>query len=117
MGVVHEHGRSHAGDARWMKLLYKPVGLIAGVLAGLVAGAIFKRVWKVVVHEEGTPDAKDKFRSWPGVISEAAVQGAFFAGTKAAVDRAAATGFEQLTGVWPGRLASEAPRRRSRSRR
>jgi hypothetical protein len=87
-----------------MKLLYKPVGLIAGVLAGLAAGAIFKQVWKAIVKEEDSPDAKDKFRSWSGIVSEAAIQGAFFGATKAAVDRAAATGFEQLTGVWPGRL-------------
>jgi hypothetical protein len=86
-----------------MKLLYRPVGLIAGVLAGFAAGAVFKRAWRVLAREEDTPDAKDKFRSWPEVISAAALQGAVFGGTKAVVDRAAATGFEQLTGVWPGK--------------
>ncbi|MGH3154962.1 MAG: DUF4235 domain-containing protein [Streptosporangiaceae bacterium] len=30
------------------------------------------------------------------------LQGAIFAVVKAAVDRAAATGTEKLTGVWPG---------------
>jgi len=85
-----------------MKLLYKPIGTMAGVGAGLIAGAIFKRVWKVVAHEEDTPDAKDMHRSWPEVIAAATVQGAIFAGVKAVVDRAGAEGFARVTGVWPG---------------
>jgi hypothetical protein len=31
-----------------LKLLYKPVDLIAGMLGGLIAGLIFKRVWKII---------------------------------------------------------------------
>jgi hypothetical protein len=92
-----------AGAISRMKLLYKPFGIVAGLLAGLAAGAIFKRFWKAVAHENDTPEVKDKFRSSPEVIAAAVVQGAVFGGVKAAVDRAAATGFEQLTGVWPGR--------------
>jgi hypothetical protein len=86
-----------------VKLLYKPFGLIAGILAGIAAGAIFKRIWNLLANDDETPDAKDKFRSWPEVIAAAAVQGAVFGGVKAAVDRLGATGFEQLTGVWPGK--------------
>ena len=85
-----------------MKLLYKPIGMMAGVGAGLIAGAIFKRVWQVVAHEEDAPDAKDKQRSWPEVVAAATVQGAIFAGVKAVVDRAGAEGFARATGVWPG---------------
>jgi Protein of unknown function (DUF4235) len=85
-----------------MKLFYKPIGAMAGVTAGLIAGAIFKRVWRVVAHEEDTPDAKDKHRTWTEVVAAAAVQGAIFAGVKAVVDRAGAEGFARLTGVWPG---------------
>jgi len=85
-----------------MKLLYKPIGMVAGVGAGLIAGAIFKRVWQVVAHEQDAPDAKDKQRSWSEVVAAATVQGAIFAGVKAVVDRAGAEGFERLTGVWPG---------------
>jgi hypothetical protein len=29
-----------------IKLLYKPVGIVAGTLSGMLAGAIFKQVWK-----------------------------------------------------------------------
>ena len=87
-----------------MKLVYKPFGLLAGVVAGVVAGAIFKRIWALIAGEADTPDAKDKSRSWTEVLSAAALQGAVFAGVKAAVDRAGATGFERVTGVWPGKI-------------
>jgi hypothetical protein len=86
-----------------MKLLYRPIGIVAGVLAGMVAGAVFKEIWKLVKDEDDKPDAKDKSRSWTEVIAAAAVQGAVFGGVKAAVDRAGATGFERVTGVWPGK--------------
>lgn len=85
-----------------MKLLYKPFGTLAGVMSGLLAGAIFKRVWRVVAHEDDAPSAKDQHRSWAEVLSAAAVQGAVFGGVKAAVDRAGAIGYARLTGVWPG---------------
>ena len=93
-----------------MKLLYKPIGLVSGVLAGMAAGAVFKELWKLVADEEDKPDAKDKSRGWTEVIAAAAVQGAVFGGVKAAVDRAGATGFERVTGVWPGR--TEDPKKR-----
>ena len=31
-----------------IKLLFKPVDLIAGMVGGLLAGLIFKRVWKLI---------------------------------------------------------------------
>jgi predicted metal-dependent enzyme (double-stranded beta helix superfamily) len=93
-----------------MKLLYKPFGTVAGIVAGMAAGAIFKRIWKVVADEDDKPDAKDKYRSWLEVTLAAALQGAVFGGIKAAVDRAGATGFEQLTGAWPGN--TERPEKR-----
>ena len=86
-----------------MKLLYKPIGIVSGVVAGMAAGAIFKEIWKLVADEEDKPDARDKSRNWTEVIAAAAVQGAVFGAVKAAVDRAGATGFERVTGVWPGK--------------
>ena len=85
-----------------MKLLYKPFGTVAAVLAGMVAAAMFKRIWKLVAGEEDKPHARDKHRSWTEVVSAAAVQGAVFGGVKAAADRAGASWFEQVTGIWPG---------------
>src|SRR5262249_3798695 len=103
-------GRTENGEP--MKLLYRPFGLVAGALAGLMAGAIFKRIWTLVADEEDKPDATDKQRSWTEVVSAAALQGAVFGGVRAAVDRAGATGFERVTGTWPGN--TEPPEKLSR---
>ena len=84
------------------KVIYKPLGLLFGILGGLVAGAVFKRVWRAVGHEEDAPNATDRDRGWGEVVTAAAAQGAIFAGVKAVVDRAGATAFERVTGVWPG---------------
>ncbi|WP_345601919.1 DUF4235 domain-containing protein, partial [Streptomyces chumphonensis] len=53
--------------------------LSVGLVGGVVAGAIFKQVWKVVAHQEDTPDATDIERSWREVLLAAAVHGAIFA--------------------------------------
>jgi len=84
------------------KIVYKPLGLFFSVLGGIVAGAIFKRVWQAVTHESEAPKATDRNKGWGEVISAAAAQGAVFAGVKAVIDRAGATGFARVTGVWPG---------------
>ena len=96
-----------------MKLLYKPFGLLASMAAGAVAGAVFKRIWAFLASETDKPDAKDRARSWPEVITAATLEGAVFAAVKAAVDRAGAIGFERVTGTWPGNT-DPSKKRRSR---
>ena len=89
-----------------MKLLYRPLGLLASVIGGLVAGSLFKRLWRAAADEDEVPSAKDRDRRWGEVIAAAAIQGAVFGGVKAFVDRAGATGYARLTGVWPGETTS-----------
>jgi hypothetical protein len=84
------------------RLFYKPLGLLLRVLGGIVAGAIFKRVWRAAADEEEAPKATDKRRGWGEILAAAAAEGAVFAGVKAVIDRAGATGFERVTGAWPG---------------
>ena len=84
------------------KLAYRPVGLVAGMLAGAVSGAIFKQIWKLVAKEEDAPSALQSEYRMREVVLAAAIQGAVFAATKAAIDRAGARGFTKLTGTWPG---------------
>ena len=85
-----------------MKVLYQPFGLLVSVLGGVLAGALFKRLWRVVAHEDDSPDAKDRDRGWGEIVTAAALQGALFGTVKAVVDRAGAKGFERATGTWPG---------------
>ena len=91
-------GRKSTGAA----LAYRPIGLLAGILAGLVSGAVFKQIWKHVSDAEDAPSAlKSEYRMREVVIA-AALQGAIFAATKAAIDRAGARTWTKLTGSWPG---------------
>jgi hypothetical protein len=84
------------------KLAYRPIGLVGGILAGIVSGAVFKQVWKVVAKEDDAPDALQSEYSLIEVVLAAAIQGAIFAATKAAIERAGARGFTKVTGSWPG---------------
>ncbi len=84
------------------KLAYRPIGLVGGIAAGVISGAIFKQVWKVVAKEEDAPSALQGEYRMREVVLAAAIQGALFAATKAAVDRAGAQAFTKLTGAWPG---------------
>jgi len=84
------------------KLAYKPVGLIGGIAAGAVSGMIFKQIWKRVADAEDAPKALESEYSMREVVLAAAIQGAIFAATKAAIERAGARGFSKVTGSWPG---------------
>lgn len=84
------------------KLAYRPIGLIGGILAGTLSGIVFKQIWKQVSDEDDAPSALQSEYSMKEVVLAAAIQGAIFAATKAAIDRAGARGFKQLTGAWPG---------------
>jgi Protein of unknown function (DUF4235) len=83
-------------------LAYRPIGLIAGILAGLVSGAVFKQIWKRVANEDDAPGALQSEYPMREVVLAAAIQGAIFAATKAAIDRAGARAFTRVTGKWPG---------------
>lgn len=91
-----------------MKLLYKPFGLLAGIVGGLLARRLFTVVWGAIDERE-PPEPTTERASWPSVLGAAAVQGVTFSVTRAAVDRAGASVFNHLFGVWPGeREADEA---------
>ncbi|WP_340556023.1 DUF4235 domain-containing protein [Streptomyces sp. GSL17-111] len=77
-------------------ILNKAGTLSVGLVGGVVAGAIFKRVWKVVAHQEDTPDATDIERSWREVLMAAAVHGAIFAVVKAVLQRGGVLGARRV---------------------
>jgi hypothetical protein len=85
-----------------VKLLYKPLGIVAGLLASKAAGSIFKNLWMVLAKQTETPKASEQYSVWSEVLIAATLQAAVFGGVKALVDRAAATGFARITGTWPG---------------
>jgi len=85
-----------------IKLLYKPMAKLISVLGGMLAGTIFRKAWKIVAREDDAPKATDAQRGWPEILLAAALQGMIFAVVKAAVDRGAAGGTREITGIWPG---------------
>jgi hypothetical protein len=99
---LSKRNKGEAKKNKGAKLAYRPIGLVAGLVAGSLSGIVFKQIWKVVAKEEEAPSALQSEYRMREVVLAAAIQGAIFAATKAAVDRAGATGFKQLTGAWPG---------------
>src|SRR5256886_10613465 len=76
-------GRGSAApqEVRVKKLLYRPVGLLAGAGAGLIAGFVFKKIWGLA-SDGDAPDALDEDRNWSEILPAAALQGAIFATVK-----------------------------------
>jgi hypothetical protein len=94
--------REEEALSKGAKLAYRPIGLIGGILAGTLSGIVFKQLWKAIANEDDAPGALQSEYAMKEVVIAAAIQGAIFAATKAAIDRAGAQGFSKLTGKWPG---------------
>ena len=84
-----------------MKMLFAPVGILAGLIAGFVAQKGFERLW-TIFDEEEPPEAEDREVSYPKLIAALLIEGAIFRLVKGFVDRGARAGFASLTGRWPG---------------
>jgi hypothetical protein len=97
VGIADAPSSSASAGGGFVKILYRPLSMLVSVLGGILAGAVFKKVWAVVSDEEA-PQATSPDYSTKEVLVAAVVQGAIFAGVKAAVDRAGAKGFKKITG-------------------
>lgn len=84
-----------------MKLVFAPIGIVAGLLAGFAAQKGFERLWAVFDDEE--PPAPDQRNAaYPKLIAALLVEGAVFRLTKGVVDHGVRRGFAGMTGRWPG---------------
>ena len=99
---MSKKNKGEAPKNKGARLAYRPVGLVAGIVAGSLSGILFKQVWKLIAQQDEAPGALQSEYPMREVVLAAALQGAIFAAVKAAVDRAGARGFTQLTGSWPG---------------
>ncbi len=90
-----------------MRLLYKPFGVLVGLAGGIAARRLFDAIWGRIDETE-PPTATTEQATWPRVVGAAALQGATFAATRAAVDRAGAKSFAHLFGIWPGKRKPDA---------
>jgi hypothetical protein len=84
-----------------VKLVFAPIGIVAGLLAGLVAQKGFERLWAVFDDEE-PPEPDQRNASYPKLIAALVVEGAVFRVTKGLVDHGVRAAFARTTGAWPG---------------
>lgn len=84
-----------------MKVVFVPVGILAGLAAGFAAQKGFERIW-AAFDDEDPPEVEDRDVSYPKLIAALALEGAIFRLVKGIVDRGARVGFASTTGVWPG---------------
>jgi hypothetical protein len=84
-----------------VKVVFAPIGILAGLAAGFAAQKGFERIWAVFDDEEA-PEVEDRAVSYPKLIAALALEGAIFRLVKGMVDRGARVGFASTTGVWPG---------------
>ena len=84
-----------------MKLIFAPIGIVAGLLAGLLAQKAFDRVW-AIFDEEEPPEPDQRQIRYAKLIPALLIEGAIFRLTKGLVDHGVRGSFARLTGKWPG---------------
>lgn len=84
-----------------MKVLFAPIGILAGLAAGFAAQKGFERIW-AIVDEEQAPEVEKRDVSYPKLVLALLLEGAIFRLVKGMVDRGARVGFASVTGSWPG---------------
>ncbi len=85
------------------KLFYKPFSIVLGAIASRVVGKLFESTYERR-HGTGPPTPTTQDATWGQVLGAAGLRAATFAVTAAAIDRAGAKAFRNLTGFWPGSL-------------
>jgi hypothetical protein len=84
-----------------VKLLFAPIGILAGILAGFISKNLFDFVWSRISDEEA-PEPEHRDVSWPELTAALALEGAIFRVSRGLVERGSLIGFYRLTGSWPG---------------
>lgn len=84
-----------------MKVLFAPIGILAGLAAGFAAQKGFERVWALLDNEQA-PEVEVRDVSYSKLVLALLVEGAIFRLVKGMVDRGARVGFASVTGSWPG---------------
>jgi hypothetical protein len=84
-----------------VKLVFAPIGIIAGLAAGFAAQKGFERLW-ALIDDEDAPEVERRRISYPKLAAALALEGATFKLVKGMVDRGARLGFASMTGSWPG---------------
>jgi hypothetical protein len=84
-----------------VKVVFAPLGILAGLAAGFAAQKGFERIW-AAFDDEDPPEVEEREVSYPKLVAALALEGAIFRLVKGMVDRGARVGFASTTGAWPG---------------
>ena len=84
-----------------MKFIFAPIGIVAGLIAGAAGKKVFERIWAAVDDEE-PPQPENREAPMVKLIAALVVEGAIFRLAKGLVDHGMRSGFQKLTGRWPG---------------
>src|SRR5947209_1092223 len=89
-----------------MKLLYKPFSILSRVIASRIGKTVYRGLWsRIDEHEPPAPTASGT--NLAKVLEAAVLEAATMAAFGALADRASATAFQYLFGVWPGERPEE----------
>jgi hypothetical protein len=86
-----------------MGVLYKPLGILAGMVKKRAGKAASVKVWAQLGHPEGPPSPTAGKQSIAFLAASAALEAATLAAVAAAVDQLFARVFHHLFGAWPGK--------------
>ena len=84
-----------------MKLLFAPLGIVAGLIAGFAAQKGFDLIWTRIDDAE-PPEPEDRGAPYAKLGAALVLEGAIFRLVKGMTDHGARRGFASLTGRWPG---------------
>jgi hypothetical protein len=88
------------------KVLFTPIGILAGLAAGFAGKVAFDQIWGMIDDEE-PPEPEHREASWVKLIAAMAIQGAIFRAVRGAAEHGARRGFQRWTGNWPGEARPE----------
>jgi hypothetical protein len=89
-----------------VKFLFIPFSVAGGLIAGFLGKKLFEGAWGVIDHQE-PPEPEQRDVPLGKVVAAAALEGAIFRATRAAVDHQSRRAFQGITGSWPGEEAPE----------
>jgi hypothetical protein len=91
-----------------MKLLYKPLGIMAGFISSRVGRSVFQSLW-MRIDEEPPPRPGTGEGTLGKVVAAQALQAGVMAATAATVNRLFARLFHHLVGAWPEKPPESEP--------
>ena len=83
------------------KVLFTPVGILAGLAAGFAGKVAFDQIWKLIDEEE-PPEPEHREASMVKLVLALAIQGAIFRAVRGIAEHGARRGFQRWSGQWPG---------------